>query len=62
MRKQVLKLQRKMRELGIDVYVVSDIDEHLSEYVSDHFDESVAAFVSVIIVRYLPVVDGFQSE
>ena len=37
MRKQVLKLQRKMRELGIDVYVVSDIDEHLSEYVSDHF-------------------------
>ncbi len=37
MREQVLKLQRKMRELGIDVYVVSDIDEHLSEYVSDHF-------------------------
>ena len=37
MREQVLKLQRRMRELGIDVYVVSDIDEHLSEYVSEHF-------------------------
>ncbi len=37
MREQILRLQQKMRELGIDVYVVSDSDEHLSEYVSEHF-------------------------
>ena len=37
MREQIVRLQRKMRELGIDVYVISDSDEHLSEYTGEHF-------------------------
>ncbi len=37
MRKQLTELRAKMRELGIDVYVVSDKDEHLNEYTGAHF-------------------------
>lgn len=37
MREQIIRLQEKLRSSGIDVYVVSDSDEHLSEYVSEHF-------------------------
>ena len=37
MREQIVRLQKKMQELGIDVYVISDSDEHLSEYAGEHF-------------------------
>ena len=37
MRQQIEDLRSKMRELGIDVYIVSDKDEHLSEYTDAHF-------------------------
>ena len=37
MREQLLSLRSKMKELGIDVYIVSDKDEHLSEYTDAHF-------------------------
>ncbi len=37
MREQLLSLRSKMRELGTDVYIVSDKDEHLSEYTDAHF-------------------------
>ena len=37
MRQQLTDLRSKMRELGIDVYIVSDKDEHLSEYTDAHF-------------------------
>ncbi|MDO5775993.1 MAG: aminopeptidase P family N-terminal domain-containing protein [Eubacteriales bacterium] len=37
MRKQITELREKMKELGIDVYIVSDKDEHLSEYTDAHF-------------------------
>lgn len=37
MRQQLIALRNKMKELGIDVYIVSDKDEHLSEYTDAHF-------------------------
>ncbi|MDO4962024.1 MAG: aminopeptidase P family N-terminal domain-containing protein, partial [Eubacteriales bacterium] len=37
MRKQLTDLRNKMNELGIDIYIVSDKDEHLSEYTGAHF-------------------------
>lgn len=37
MRQQITALRSKMKELGIDVYIVSDKDEHLSEYTDAHF-------------------------
>ena len=37
MREQILKLQRKMKECGIDVYAVTDSDPHLSEYTGAHY-------------------------
>lgn len=37
MRQQITDLRNKMKQLGIDVYIVSDKDEHLSEYTDAHF-------------------------
>lgn len=37
MRQQLIALRNRMKELGIDVYIVSDKDEHLSEYTDAHF-------------------------
>ena len=37
MRQQLIALRNKMKEIGIDVYIVSDKDEHLSEYTDAHF-------------------------
>ena len=37
MRKQLAELRKKMIENGIDVYIVSDKDEHLNEYTGAHF-------------------------
>ena len=36
-RERILKLQEKMQELNIDMYLVPTADFHQSEYVGDYF-------------------------
>ena len=40
-RERILKLQEKMQELNIDMYLVPTADFHQSEYVGDYFPVSV---------------------
>lgn len=37
MRRQTEELIRELKNSGIEIYIVSDADPHLSEYVSDHY-------------------------
>ena len=37
MRKQLTALRRKMKERGIDIYIIPTTDYHGSEYVNDYF-------------------------
>jgi len=57
MRKQIIDLRKKMREYGIDIYIIPTTDFHGSEYVNDYFKcrEYVSGFTgspSFVIAKY----------